>query len=265
MERANRVSVAAQENGGYEARFFRTHKQVGTVDSTTTAWVADTKQNRTLQREMFRVWVCEHSAEYEIVWDPNDNRSDENRRSPKYTTDAILQEDAANMVRADIEGFIRDSKIAGLELKSLVGEDIVPMTKTAKGADLSRMSIEGGKYGNGNWAWATISVVATIGVGESEGYITMECQLVSGQLKKPTSIDGGGYTVAGFRAAATKELGITETKTEESTTAELVENDNGDTTCSKCGNIVYRGEATCESCGTEIEYDGSDLVPDLQQ
>lgn len=212
-ERANKVSVQAVESG-FEARFFRTHKHVGTVGSADTQWVADAKQNRTLQREMFRMWVCEQAEAFGIAWDPADKRDESNLRAPKYSDDTTLLTDAVALVRADIEGFVSGCKIEGLTLISVDAEDIRPMTASPKGADLGKMGIIDGKYGNGNWAWATISVVAVISLGEQETYVTLECALVSGQLKKPTTIDGAGYTQTAFRTAITKDIKVVETPAE---------------------------------------------------
>ena len=217
MQRANRISIQTMETG-YEARLFRTHKHIMTINSAETGWVPDVAQNKTLQREMFRVWICDNAATYGITWDPSDQRATTNKRSPKYDSDTILTNDAMTMIQPDIEGFVAGCKLDGLNMDRMEVEDITPMTTSPKGTDLGKLGILDGKYLNGNWAWATIRVVCTFTMPDDvEGYITMDMQLVSGQLKKPTAIDGGGYTQTAFRNAIIKEFGITESKPEADT------------------------------------------------
>lgn len=63
MERANRITINAKADG-YEGRFYRTHKLLATVISTDTTWQADADANSTTNREMYRAYLIEHSAEY---------------------------------------------------------------------------------------------------------------------------------------------------------------------------------------------------------
>jgi hypothetical protein len=227
-ERANRVSVQAVGEEGFEARFFRTHTQVGSVMSTQSfeqdgeqvGFQPDPKDNKTAQREAFRKWVCEHADRFGIAWDPTDRRSTDNKRAPKYDTDETLRVDVVALVTDDIRGFVDGCKIEGLTLVGIDAEDIVPMTTSPKGADLSKLGVLDGKYANGNWAWATISVVATVKLDKVETYVSMKCTLVSGQLKKPTAIDNGGFNQTAFKAAVTADIKVEESKPEEQPTEE---------------------------------------------
>ena len=97
MERANRIAVQSMETG-FKADFYRTHKHLATLISTETAWVADESANKTAQREDFRKFAIEHSADIGIEWNPADLRADENKRIPKYESDAILMGDATNLL-----------------------------------------------------------------------------------------------------------------------------------------------------------------------
>lgn len=205
MERANKVSVNVIE-GGFEAKFFRTHKHIKTIASVETGFQPQTGANKTAQREAFRVYITENASLVGIDWDPQDKRSEDNKRQPKYTSDGLLQSDAVIMVWSDIEGFTTGCKIDGLELVDVVAESITPMTQTAKGTDLSKMGIIDGKYGNGNWAWANIEVTATLKYMDTETYVTMSMQLASGQLKKPVKIGDGGYNQTSFKNEILRDI-----------------------------------------------------------
>jgi len=197
-ERANKVTITMVEDH-YEARFFRTHKQLTTIDSRDTAFVANTSLNKSAQRELFRLWICENSNTYGIVWQPADMRTEENKLPNKYPTEAILLDTASQLIRNDIlEWVAKNERIALVEL---VGEFVIPVTE-------HKGKIVDSKYGNGNWAYATVSVTATIKdlTDNQDYYISMDCSLVSGQLKKPVKIGENGYTMTGFYQDLAKDL-----------------------------------------------------------
>lgn len=205
QQRANRVAVSATETG-FRAEFWRTHKRVLAVASEETGWVANPKQNRSAQREDFRVWVCENSADLGVVWSPEDQRTDENKRIAKYATDEDLTADTLALVSSDISQFVSSSPW-DLTIGDIGVDGITPMVVSAKGTDLSKLGILDGKYEkNGNWAWATIGICTTIKMGNEEIYVTVESQLVSGQLKKPGKVGDGGWTQTAWNKAIETEL-----------------------------------------------------------
>ena len=185
MERANRIAVLATDTG-YKADFYRTHKHLATLFSAETAWTPAEDANKTAQREDFRQFAIEHSADIGIEWKPEDLRTAENKRIAKYESDEALKTDAENMLFSDLYDLVHGLDIEGLEWGSLVAEAITPTYITAKGTDLAKMGVENGKYlKSGNWAWATVEMVLILKMAEQEIYYTTACQLVSGQLKKP--------------------------------------------------------------------------------
>lgn len=208
MQRANRVAVSATE-GGFVAEFWRTHKRVTTIASAQTGWVANPQQNRSAQREDFRSWICENAADIGVLWSPEDKRADENKRLATYPTDEDLSKDTISLVAADISGFVESSPFE-VSIADIVVDGITPTSTTAKGTILGeKMGIGEGRYlKNGNWAWATISICATLKMGDTEIYVSTEASLVSGQLKKPGKVGDGGWTQTAWTTAIRKELEI---------------------------------------------------------
>jgi hypothetical protein len=203
LARANRVAVLPTENG-FKASFFKTHKHVGDVYSDLTGWTANPDENKSAQRESFRQYVTRVSEVYGIKYDPEDRRSDENKVPAKYTSDELLSETAMKLVASDIDEWA--SKIPEITYHRVEAEYIHPITMTPAGK-----SVEA-KYGNGNWAWAKVDIVVALTVGGQEIYATMQCDLVSGQLRKPRMIGDNAYTLTGFKT----ELGLNVKPTEES-------------------------------------------------
>lgn len=184
MTRANRVAVQSIE-GIYRADFYRTHKKVATMVSTETGWEADESMNKSAQREDFRKFAIEHAGEVGILWQPNDLRADTNKRIPKYTDDEVLMVDAKTMLTGDILQLVNKCP-HGVTYTGHEVDCITPVMVSAKGTDLSKLGILGGKYEkSGNWAWADLEVVITLTKNGQEVYYTTTMQLVSGQLKKP--------------------------------------------------------------------------------
>jgi hypothetical protein len=224
LVRANRIAVQASGTG-YKADFYRTHKKLATLISEDTSWEADESMNKSAQREDFRKFAIEHSADIGIDWNPSDMRTDENKRVAKYETEAQLLEDVRNMMEGDIRKLITES---GLDIKfmGLPAWDMtaIPVTHSAKGTDLAKLGVIDGKYEkSGNWAWANIEAVAVIEASNGqEIYYSFTCQLVSGQLKKPhiTKTSFGDSIKESL-----KEIGLIteEAKAEESAKAEAEE------------------------------------------
>lgn len=184
MERANRIAVQTTDTG-YKADFYRTHKHLATLLSCETGWEADEQANKSAQREDFRKFAIEHSADIGIDWDPTDKRSDNNKRIPKYENDGVLIEDAIKLLYDDMWELVQASNL-GVDMGLLSVDSISPVSRSAKGTDLSKLGIIDGKYEkSGNWAWADVDMVLTLTKDGQEIYYTTTCQLVSGQLKKP--------------------------------------------------------------------------------
>lgn len=183
LQRANRVTINAEEVG-YRADFYRTHKKLTTILSVETGWEMNAEMNKSAQREDFRQYVVSHAEVFGIEWKPQDMRTDANKRYAKYETDDMLIEDTINMLRADIESLVAKTPY-DISLQGIEVDDIVPVTHSAKGTDLTKLGVIDGKYEkSGNWAWAELAINVTM-MADEEIYYTTKCQLVSGQLKKP--------------------------------------------------------------------------------
>ena len=209
LERANRVSVQSSSiSDAWKAVFWRTHKKIKEVLSRETKFdiSALKDMNGTAKREAFRSWICEHAEEYGIKYDPKDNRKPTSAFPSKYTSDELVQEWSQKIVAQDMQEWttkIADEYKAILAIKAIQAEQPVPVTE--------RNSKEvSPKYGNGNWAYATVPVTATIEVIEgentNEGYVTMAVELVSGQMKKPAIIGGNKYNYTSFKEELLKDI-----------------------------------------------------------
>lgn len=183
LERANRISIVGNDEG-YVAKFWRTHKEIATVDSTQIGWTPQIEGlNKTAQRELFRIWICENAGKFGIEWDPADKRSSGNKFPSKYDSDELLMSTATNAIKDDVREWVEKISVAcdrNLGVKEIMADDIVPVT-SRNGRDVAS------KYMNGNWAYADIPLVVTVidDVDNVEGYVTMVAHLVSGQFKKP--------------------------------------------------------------------------------
>lgn len=184
MERANRIAVQATE-GGFKADFYRTHKKLASMVSRETGWEADQTMNKSALREDFRRFAIEHAGDIGILWQPQDLRSEENRRIPKYENDQMLMDDAVAMLERDIYQLVAKCPY-GISYLSMEAETIVAVTHSAKGTDLTKLGVLDGKYErSGNWAWADVEMLVTLFKDTETIYYTTKVQLVSGQLKKP--------------------------------------------------------------------------------
>ena len=184
LERANRIAVQSTYTG-YKADFYRTHKHLATILSCETGWEADEQANKSAQREDFRKFSIEHAADIGILWDPDDKRTDSNKRIPKYENDEMLSKDAVDLMLGDMETLTNKCPYE-VTMLGLTADSISPVSMSAKGTDLSKLGIIDGKYEkSGNWAWADVEMVLTLTKDGQEVYYTTTCQLVSGQLKKP--------------------------------------------------------------------------------
>jgi hypothetical protein len=184
LMRANRVAVKA--NGeNFVADFYRTHKAIGSIHSELTDWnPPQDATNKSAARESFRQWAIANAADFNIDWKPQDMRAESNIRRPRYTTDQELIDDATSMVMPEMKALVDKCKY-GIEWGGVQHEDIVPLTHTGSGRDLTTMGIINGKYKkSGNWAWAEVIFMTVFRYKKEECYIKTVMQLVSGQLKK---------------------------------------------------------------------------------
>lgn len=181
--RANRVAVKA--NGeNYVADFYKTHKMVGSIASENTEWTAPEDANKSMIRESFRMWVIENAEAFGIDWDPTDKRAPGNVRKAKYDSDEALIDDAMALVIPEMRALVEKCKYE-IGWGGVEHDDIVPMTHTGTGRELTTMGIEDGKYlKSGNWAWANVKFITNFKFKNEECYLPIAMQLVSGQLKK---------------------------------------------------------------------------------
>lgn len=184
LVRANRIAVQVTPTG-FKADFYRTHKKLATLTSEESGWEADETLNKSALRESFRQFAVSHSADIGILWQPQDLRSVENKRIPKYENDEVLMADAVTMLSGDIYEMVAKCP-HGVSYIMLEAEAITPVTHSAKGTDLTKLGVLEGKYErSGNWAWAEVEMLLTLTKDGQEIYYTTKVQLVSGQLKKP--------------------------------------------------------------------------------
>ena len=222
LVRANRVSVQSIGEDKYVADFYKTHKHILKVKSEDTDWELDTTlEVKTAIRESFRQYMIDNASKFGIEWDPADKRPEGYRPKPRYTSEDDLYEDANQLIRPDIELFVHKSPHS-IYIKEwdITLDGVTPMTKSGKGTDLSLLGIHDGRYGNGNLAWMNIDLSITIKcTDDQEIYIPMRCQLVSGQLKKPSNIGDGKYNQTAWNTEiynALKEIDLIVEKTENS-------------------------------------------------
>lgn len=188
LVRANRVAIRTMGED-IVAVFYRTHKLLKEINSNNTTWNAPEQAvNKLMVRENFRLWIIENAAEFGIQYDPIDRRSAENTRTPKYETDDMLIKDAESMILPEMRALMDKVtvKYPDVEWAGVAHDEIVPMTKTGSGKELTSLGIVNGRYGKGegNWAWAVVKFTVTIKYRGNECYIPVQMQLVSGQLKK---------------------------------------------------------------------------------
>lgn len=208
IERANKVTVNITEQG-FEAKFFKTHKHVATIQSTDTAFPMNPQINKSAQRELFRLWVCENASEYGVNWRPEDMRADVNKMPNKYDTDELLMTTSVNLIKGDILEWA-EKKTDLIQVIDIQADHIIPVTDH-KGKLVSS------KYGNGNWAYAQVQIIVTVRRAQDgeEYYVVLATSLVSGQLKKPSNIGDGGYNMTGLLTELAKDIPELTAKKEE--------------------------------------------------
>ena len=172
MERANRVAVQNTE-GGYVARFYRTHKFVGEIEVQTIDGMHSNEA-----REKAREFAIDQCPQYGIEWAPELQAQAWERKYNVYMTDAEVSEDALTLVTPAIERLVDkckyDMELQGIEISGI----------TPKESNLSY--VEDGKYAkSGAWCCADIEVTIHTNVIGEPMDILYQMEMKSGQICKP--------------------------------------------------------------------------------
>ena len=208
MMRANRVTVQTTENG-YKATFYRTHTIVADIHSENTEWQVDADANSTTNRESYRAWICEHSAEWDIEWDSDKATQAWDRKYNTYMTDEQVAEDTITLITPALDRLAEkcryDMEMTGLEVTAVSPID----------TDLTY--VEDGRYTkSGAWCMAQIEVSVTVEIAGQAMDMVYMVNMKSGQICKPKT------TIAEWNELVGKELelnGITIEQGSDSKTA----------------------------------------------
>ena len=192
MTRANRITVQTVENG-YHATFYRTHTIIGQIDSMDTTWQANADANSTTNRESFRAWVCEHSAEWDIEWNPATQQQAWERKYNTYITDEQVSEDTITLITPALDRLTDkckyDMSIDSIDVSAIV----------AKNSTLSY--VEDGRYTkSGAWCMADIEVTITCNIAGQQMDMLYRMEMKSGQICKPKT------TIAEWNELVGKEM-----------------------------------------------------------
>lgn len=208
MQRANRVTVQAQADG-YVATFYRTHKVLVKVVSCETSWQADSKANSTAQREAFRQWCTDHSAEYGVDWNPEQQTQAWARKYNRYMTDEQVYEDAITLVEERLYELAEKCR-HDMEIVSIDGGAVTPKDSTLS-------YVEDGRYSKDNaWCVADIELTLQIHIYCTDMEMPFTIEMKSGQICKPKT------TIAQWTEQVSREMdmqGIDEPKAEDTKTA----------------------------------------------
>lgn len=192
MERANRITISTTEDG-FEGRFYRTHKLLATVTSDNTDFKADESKNATTNREMYRNYLIEHSAEWQIEYNPNKQEQAWERKYNRYDTDEQVAEDTITLLTDTIDRLAEkcryDMVISGIEVTDI----------RAKESNLEY--VEDGRYTkSGAWCVADIELELDVVVGEHSMRMLYRMEMKSGQICKPK------MTIADWNEMVSKEM-----------------------------------------------------------
>lgn len=115
VERANRVSIAVDEDGLFVARWYRTHKYLGASRQGDIAWTPSNNHNRTQQRESFRRAVEESALLLGYNYDPTDRRAEENIVPSRYMDSDTVTNTAYKWAYNQIAQILEDTNDLGIE------------------------------------------------------------------------------------------------------------------------------------------------------
>ena len=192
MERANRITVSTTEHG-FEGRFYRTHKLLATVTSDNTNFKADESKNATTNREMYRNYLIEHSANWQVEYDPNKQEQAWERKYNRYENDEQVAEDTITLLTDTIDRLADKCKydmvINGIEVTA-----VIPKESTLT-------YVEDGRYmKSGAWCVADIELELEVVVGEHSMRMLYRMEMKSGQICKPK------MTIADWSEMVSKEI-----------------------------------------------------------
>lgn len=195
MERANRCTVQAIEEG-YEVRFYRTHKHLGSMTITTCLEEPDGKHAHSNElREASRVKAINECITIGIEWNPEKQEQAWERKHNTYMTDEQVGEDALTLVTPAIERLAEKCKYD----MELLGIEVTAVTPNP--SNLSY--VENGRYTkSGAWCTATIEVTVHTHVIGEDMDILYQMELKSGQICKPKT------TIADWNLMVLNEMGL---------------------------------------------------------
>ena len=177
MERANRITVSVTESG-FEGRFYRTHRLLATVTSDNTGFKADESSNVTINREMYRNYLIEHSAEWQVEYNPNKQEQAWERKYNRYDTDEQVAEDTITLLTDTIDRLADKCKY-DMSIDSIEVTAVTPKESTLT-------YVEDGRYTkSGAWCMADIEVTITSSILGQQMDMLYKMEMKSGQICKP--------------------------------------------------------------------------------
>lgn len=207
MERANRITVQTVGNQ-YVGKFYRTHKEIVTIESASVAWQPDSKANSTANRESYRTYLIENAQVYGVMWNPDKAEQAWDRQHNAYYTNEEVQEDVIALA------FPVFKRLADKGRYSIDAVAIGVDTVEGKASILSYVT--DGKYNkNGAWCTADIHTTIYITIGEYSIGIPYTMEIKSGQICKPK------MTIAQWNELVAKELELNDIVIEEPKTEDV--------------------------------------------
>lgn len=191
-QRANRITIQAMGEH-YEGRFYRTHKLIATINSADTAWTKAEDAKSSENKESYKTYLIEHSAEYGVVYNPTQQTQAWNRKYNSYMEDSQVAEDAIELVGQALDRLAEKSRydmtIEGIEMTDI----------RAKESTLTY--VEDGKYvKSGAWCTADIEMTVSVTVNGHEMEMIYNMEIKSGQICKPKT------TIAEWNEMVAKEM-----------------------------------------------------------
>lgn len=177
VERANRVTMVATETG-FTARFFRTHKLLGTIDIQVVADEKGKISHGTDARNKARQMAISRAKEIGVEWKPDMQEQAWERKHNIYMTDEDVAEDVEILITPALER-LADKCKWDMEIESM---DVTSIT--AKDSSLSY--VEDGKYTkSGAWCVADIELEVHTVVNGNKLDVIYTMEMKSGQICKP--------------------------------------------------------------------------------
>ena len=192
MERANRVAVSTTENG-YEARFYRTHKIVGTIEVQLTPNDKGEIPYSNESREYARNWAIGQCPQYGIEWKPEMQEQAWERKYNTYYTVQEIAEDTITLLTPSIERLASKGKFQ---------MEIIEMVVSAVSPKESKLTyVENGRYTkSGAWCTADIEMIITANIQGNEISMVYKLELKSGQICNPKT------TIADWNLLVSNEI-----------------------------------------------------------